>query len=60
MEADTILIEGRWLMFKNELIGKGGYGKVYKGKDTKTGKEVAIKRINTKEVKVKVHDFSLS
>eukprot|EP00798_Chlamydomonas_sp_ICE-L_P030380 gene30380-35388_t len=29
---------------KLELIGEGAYGKVYKGKDIKTGKLVALKK----------------
>ena len=46
-------------MNTKDIIGRGGYGKVYTGKDLKTGEKVAIKVISIDDVKAKVPGFTL-
>jgi len=60
MEADQIKIGGRWILLRNQFLGGGSFGKVYKGQDTKTGDPVAIKEINLKITQAKNEDFTLS
>ena len=60
MEADQIKIGGRWILLRNQFLGGGAFGKVYKGQDTKTGDQVAIKEINLKIIQAKNEDFTLS
>lgn len=36
-------IKGRFVANKSDVLGKGGFGKVYKALDTKTGRKVAVK-----------------
>ena len=38
-----MIIDNRYKLLLNKLIGKGGFGKVYKGIDLKNNKKVAIK-----------------
>ncbi|CAD8076940.1 unnamed protein product [Paramecium sonneborni] len=38
-----VLLNNRYMYFERDFLGEGSYGKLYKGKDTKTQEEVAIK-----------------
>ena len=46
------VISRKWTLFKNQKIGEGAYGKVYKGKENTTGKIVAIKKIEYKKIQL--------
>jgi len=43
------VLSRKWTLFKNQKIGEGAYGKVYKGKENATGKIVAIKKNRVQE-----------
>lgn len=49
-ENSKYKIFGEWKMLKKEILGKGGFATVYKGLNTRTNKQVAIKKISCKEI----------
>lgn len=44
-----VTLKNRYTYSVSDILGEGGFGKVYKGKDTFEDKDVAIKLINHKK-----------
>jgi len=57
--TNEIAISRRWTLCKNEKLGEGAFGKVYRGRETKTGMQVAIKKVEFKKIQVWYPSYDL-
>jgi len=51
-------VDPETLYTKQDIIGKGSFGKVYKGIDKKTGKPIAIKIIDLEDAEDEIEVFN--